>query len=253
MHNQYLDNGFHLFNDDAIAKDLVDAAFKAIPDLFNNKSDTGLAHWGIVKGHEQSALTRVAQPHICSDAFYKLLTQSNIGQHIARVLQCDTVRVWGSQLYYKPKGTDPNLNVGWHRDSQHMPFFKSGVATLWIPLVDVTPQHGALCYISGSHHLNRFETPIGAQVLNLESEATRVQACSSSQWIEKPLTLNRGAFSMHHWDLIHGSKSNHANVARAALSVGIYTEHLQVQASENDYGYKQILNNDFYCPVLFEK
>ncbi|OHU84324.1 MULTISPECIES: phytanoyl-CoA dioxygenase family protein [Pseudoalteromonas] len=253
MHNQFQNEGFHLFDEGAIAVELIDAAFNAIPSLFDNKSDTGLSHWGIAKGHEQGALTRVAQPHICSEAFYNLLTKSDIGTSIAQVLQCSKLRVWGSQLYYKPQGNNPKTNVGWHRDSQHMPFFKSGVATLWIPLIDVTPDSGTLCYVPKSHHLNLFETPTGAQNLDLETEAIRVMEHSTSQWTEHALTLSRGSFSMHQWDLIHGSKANYANMPRAALSVGIYTEHLKVQDTENDYGYKQILDNDFYCPVLFEK
>ncbi|CAH9053004.1 hypothetical protein PSECIP111854_01084 [Pseudoalteromonas sp. CIP111854] len=253
MNNHYQDKGFHLFDDKSIAHKLIDAAFKSIPDLFCNKSDTGLNHWGIVNGHENGALIRVAQPHLCSSAFNNLLIHSHIGQIIAHILKCNKVRVWGSQLYYKPHGVGSRLNVGWHRDSQHMPFFKSGVATLWIPLVDVAPDTGSLCYVSQSHHLHQFETPVGAQALELEKEAMRISNTSQGQWSEHALTLNKGAFAMHHWDLIHGSKSNHSLTPRAALSVGVCTEHLQVKETENDYGYKQILNNDFYCPVLFEK
>ncbi|MBQ4850217.1 phytanoyl-CoA dioxygenase family protein [Pseudoalteromonas sp. MMG012] len=252
MINNYEDLGYSLFNEPTIEHSLLDNALNRIPAIMRGESDTGLENWGIIDG-SSSKLSRVAQPHMCSSAFRTLLVESNIGTKIASILECESVSVWGSQLYLKPPGSSPSFNVGLHRDSQHMPFFKSGIATLWIPLSDVSGKCGSIKYIQHSHNKRLFPCPKGGQELNINAESNRLKLSSNAPYLEQEITLPKGGFSLHHWDLIHGSGQNKTQEIRAALSIGIYTENIQVDLNQLDYGYKSILDNPIYCPNLFKK
>ncbi|MCG7534322.1 phytanoyl-CoA dioxygenase family protein [Pseudoalteromonas sp. OOF1S-7] len=242
--------GFAIFDSQIINHTLLDSAHQQIGRIINGHSDTGQSHWGLVNGIDNNSLTRIAQPHFCSQAFYQLLTESDIGPLIADVLKCRKLKVWGSQLYIKPPGHSPSLNVGWHRDSQHMPFFKSGVATLWIPFSATSLDTGCLKYIGGSQNTKEYVQPLGGQELNLRAETQRLSHFSTGKYSETPVEVPLGGFSLHHWDLIHGSDANTSDKARIALSVGVYTEDLCVDRSTPDYGYSDILNNPRLCPSL---
>ncbi|WP_164517466.1 phytanoyl-CoA dioxygenase family protein [Pseudoalteromonas rubra] len=248
--DNYPTSGFAIFNKQVISSTFLHSACQQIESIISGHSDTGLSHWGLVNGVDNNSLTRIAQPHFCSQAFYTLLTESEFGPLIADVLKCRKLKVWGSQLYIKPAGHSPSLNVGWHRDSQHMPFFKSGVATLWIPFSATSLATGCLKYVGGSQNTKEYIQPLGGQELNLKAETQRLAHFSAGDYSETPVEVPLGGFSLHHWDLIHGSDANTSNSARIALSVGVYTEDLCIDRNTPDYGYAGILNNPRFCPSL---
>ncbi|TMO69075.1 phytanoyl-CoA dioxygenase family protein [Pseudoalteromonas aurantia] len=249
MNSKFKQTGFHLFKGNQININLIKKANESVAEIIKGKTDTGIHHWGLVNG-ENTKLTRIAQPHLCATSFQELLSKSRIGNQIASILGVKKVNVWGCQLYIKPPGNSSLLNVGWHRDSQHMPFFKSGVATLWIPLSKAPPESGSITYVPNSHDFNKYGIVSGANQQNMFVDKQKHSQLFNSSWQEFSLDLEVGEFSMHHWDLIHGSYENTSTVTRTALSVGIFTEDLIVDDTKPNYGYKEILNNSFFCPSL---
>lgn len=96
--------------------------------------DTGVSHWGTSNLDDDTQLQRIGQIHVCDKAINELVTQPIIGQIIAEHLGVKKVKIWGSQLYAKPKASSIGAHVGWHRDSQHVSFYRKGLLTLRIPL-----------------------------------------------------------------------------------------------------------------------
>ena len=56
--------------------------------------------------------------------------------------------------FFKPEGAKP---IPYHQDYSYWPFDRKGCVTLWIALVDLTPEMGPLRYLKGSHR----EGPLG--------------------------------------------------------------------------------------------
>lgn len=190
---------------------------------------------------------------MCSQAFFDLLVKSDIGKVIANATGAKQIKVWGSQLYIKPPSQQQGANVGWHRDSQHILFYPSGVMTLWIPLDGCDSSSGPLSYVPGSHDKTAFATPSGAEQQNLNLEQQKLTAASDKQWRTQDVIVPQGGFSIHHWDLIHGSRENHSDNTRYGLSVGLATEALKVNKQQYDYGYVGLLGRPECCPVLFKQ
>lgn len=251
--NEFNSTGYAIIAQPVIAQNLLEQAKSRIAPIMAGQFDTGNRHWGVVNQDKPDQLQRISQIHLCDHAFHNLLTQSNIGPHIAQQIGAQQIRVWGTQLYIKPPNPDGCANVGWHRDSQHILFYRQGVATVWIPLDHYDSHNGPLTYVKGSHLAGRYNMPIGAQQQDLTHEQGRLCDESQAQWHTEAVKVPLGGFSIHHWDLIHGSGINQAKSSRYALSVGIATEKVELVTEHYDHGFHRILHHPHYCPVLFDQ
>ena len=250
---QFDEDGFVIVNQAILPLDLIRKARERVGQVMQGEFDTGLPHWGSVNLDDPGQLQRIAQIHVCDQAIHQLVTHPQIGEIIARHTGAKQVKIWGTQLYAKPPGSTMGGHVGWHRDSQHIPFYNNGVMTLWIPLAVSDHQSGPLTYLRGSHKTASFEQPAGAQEQNLDLEKLKHQSSSKEvQWEEVETCVPEGGFSIHHWDLIHGSATNQSNQARYAISVGIATDELALIKDPWGYDYHAVLDNPFYCPILYQ-
>jgi len=255
---QYNQNGFAIFDHPVIDIELLQQAKARIQAITNGEYDTGSPHWGFANEHKPEQLQRIAQIHLCDKAFANLLTESRLGEVVGQLVGAKEIKVWGSQLYMKPatKPTTTNqqqANVGWHRDSQHVPFYTSGVVTAWIPLDGCDIQSGPLCYVAQSHNKGSFGMPSGAQQQDLDIEQQHLAECGGIDWHSKAVEVPMGGMSVHHWDLIHGSAVNGSDKPRYGLSVGLATETIAIDSRHYDYGYIGILENPKHCPVIYRQ
>ena len=251
--SSFAERGFVIFKQPIIKPELLNQAKAGLAAINKGDFDRGDAHWGFANQHQPHLLQRIAQIHLCNQAFFDLLVKSDIGKVIAQAIGAKQVKVWGTQLYIKPPSKQQGANVGWHRDSQHIPFYPSGVITLWIPLDGCDQHSGPLTYVTSSHDKTAFAEPTGAERQNLKLEQQKIATSSEKPWHEEDVIVPQGGFSIHHWDLIHGSRENLSNNTRYGLSVGIATEALTIDKQYYDYGYVAILDKPDYCPVLFEQ
>lgn len=251
---QYDKDGFILVNQPVLPVDLVRKARARVEAVIAGEFDTGIAHWGGVNLDDNTQLQRIAQIHICDKTIHQLLSQPVIGELIAAHTGAKKVQIWGSQLYAKPSESSKGGHVGWHRDSQHIAFYRKGLLTLWIPLSESNQTSGPLTYLRGSHKKDTFAQPTGAQEQNLGFDKVRHQDSGRQiDWDEVSVIVPEGGFSFHHWDLIHGSAANQSEQPRYAISVGIATEALELATEQWDYNYHSVLHDPMYCPTLYEE
>ena len=108
-------------------------------------------------------------------------------------------------------------NVGspgttFHQDYSYQPFDRKGCLTLWIALVDLTPEMGPLRYLRGSH----LEGPLGL----IEARDIRdiYPHLRDSEIVAG--TAMKAGDAQAHWDLtIHGAAMNEGPGRRDALAV----------------------------------
>ncbi len=66
----------------------------------------------------------------------------------AQLMGVDGVRLYHDQALYKEAGGG---HTPWHQDQYYWPLDTDHTVTMWMPLVDVTIEMGALTFASGSH------------------------------------------------------------------------------------------------------
>jgi ectoine hydroxylase-related dioxygenase (phytanoyl-CoA dioxygenase family) len=70
------------------------------------------------------------------------------GKIVADLMGVDAVRIYHDQALYKEPGGG---RTPWHQDLYYIPLDGPHVLTLWIPLVDVCAEMGAMHFAAGSH------------------------------------------------------------------------------------------------------
>ncbi len=109
---------------------------------------------------------------------------------------------------------DPGIEAGtfYHQDdSGHLGVDRSGLIQIWIALHDMTPDHGTMRFLSGSHRAG----PLGRQRHTLLEDypaLTRQYAWSP------PLQLRAGDATAHHQFTIHGTPPNVTDEPRIGLT-----------------------------------
>jgi hypothetical protein len=82
----------------------------------------------------------------------------------AALMGVDGVRLYHDQALFKEPGGGP---TPWHQDQFYWPLETDHTITLWMPLVDVSPEMGVMEFASGSHRLGH----LGDFAIGDESEA----------------------------------------------------------------------------------
>ncbi|KZN40620.1 phytanoyl-CoA dioxygenase family protein [Pseudoalteromonas luteoviolacea] len=248
----FKNKGFVCSSLDAIPSDLIESARTAVEEVRLGKYRTGVPPWTSIDQNLPSRLQRITQIHIANHTITELVKSSEVGKLAAEVSGSDTIKVWGSQLFYKPAGSSLGGNVGIHRDSQHVPYFTKGMLIAWIPLHSVDSHNGTINYVNGSHKWQRNLAFTGGDFQNLDQQRSRIQMFCSDTWDETSIKLEAGQFAIHDMHTLHFSSTNESNQDRAALSFGLLTDEAEFNHEAPHYGYGDILNNPALCPTIFD-
>lgn len=246
-------DGCLLLDDIGLPSQLIDDAKNSIYQMLNKQFETDVEPWCFV-GDGKTEVTRLSQIHLSSRHIYNLLTHPNIGKIAADITGSKKIRIWGTQLYYKPAGSGKKGQVGLHRDSQHVPYFKSGVLTAWLPLTNIHSNSGPLIYVKGSHQWDIDLTYSGGHIQDMKSQKSLLRCASSEYlWQESQATIPAGGICFHHMDMLHGSDENTSDEERIAIAFGLITDDATYCPDAEDFGYASILNDEKYCPVIYNK
>ncbi|WP_171043965.1 phytanoyl-CoA dioxygenase family protein [Pseudoalteromonas phenolica] len=234
--------------------ELIKKASSRIIPIISGDYNLNCQPWGINRSKDQTSLVRISQPHLCDSLLKSLICDSSLGRIVAKTTNSKSVRVWGTQLYYKGNATSQTSVVGWHRDAEHMPYFKKGSITAWLPFIDTNEENGTIHYIKGSHKWKSHFVHTGAQIQHWakQNQSLREQAIKSqNSWGITPLHLKIGQFSLHHCKTLHGSSPNYSNTARPALAIGLLLDDYEIDDSVPDYGFANALNDPSISPIIY--
>lgn len=110
--------------------------------------------------------------------------------------------------FFKPEGANP---ITYHQDYSYWPFDRKGCVTLWIALVDLTPEMGPLRYLKGSH----LEGPLG--LIEETDIRDRYPHLRDSE-VVGGVAMKAGD-TQAHWELtLHGSARNKGPGRREAVA-----------------------------------
>jgi ectoine hydroxylase-related dioxygenase (phytanoyl-CoA dioxygenase family) len=131
----------------------------------------------------------------------------------AALLGVERVRLYHDQALYKEAGGG---HTPWHQDQYYWPLDTDKTITMWMPLVDVTPESGPMVFGDGTHRLGH----LGAHAISDESDAVFDQAVA-----ERGISLTTyghvaaGDATFHSGWTLHRAGANHTDQVREVMTV----------------------------------
>lgn len=197
---QYEKDGYLMFPDvlDAglmqEAKEHVDWLINKNPDLRPENLHTNLIH---------------------DDPFWLRLVSDDRLLDIAQAFVGPDIALFASHYICKPAYN--GQPVLWHQDGSYWPLEPMKVITLWLAVDDSTTENGCMRVIPGTHKLQLQEMKGSFEVENVLGSEIEKEFVDESKAVD--LVLKSGGVSIHHPNIIHGSKANLSPHRRCGLTI----------------------------------
>ena len=146
----------------------------------------------------------------------------------AELLGVDGVRVYHDQALLKEPGGGL---TPWHQDQHYWPLVTDHTLTMWIPLVDVTPEMGTMHFASGSH----VDGYLGDLPISDESEVKFEQFIQQRGYTKVPgAAMAAGDATFHYGWTLHGAPGNASTRNREVMTIIWYPDSTLVGPLDND-------------------
>jgi len=168
------------------------------------------------------ALKRFEFAHTKLGWAYDLATHPPVLDTVARLIGDDIV-VWGTLILSKPPRDE--TFIAWHQDGAYAEFLGDAPSvSAWIALSDSTAESGCMRVVPGSHarKLAHAETHHPLNMLDYGHEVAA--EVDEAQAVD--VELRAGEMSIHHIDIVHGSKPNRASWWRTGFIVRYTTPRM---------------------------
>lgn len=150
-----------------------------------------------------------------NDPFWLRLVSDKRLLDIAETFIGPDIALFASHYISKPAFN--GQPVLWHQDGSYWPLEPMKVITLWLAVDDSIVENGCLRVIPGSHKIKLQEMKGSFEVENVLSSEIEKEFVDESKAVD--LILKSGSVSIHHPNIIHGSKANHSPHRRAGLTI----------------------------------
>ncbi len=144
-----------------------------------------------------------------------------------QLLGANSVRVYHDQALVKEPGGG---HTPWHQDAIYWPIDGTRCVTMWMPLVDVTPEMGVMTFVDGSN-----AGELGQEAISDDSEVhfdglvTRTEAKLSV-----PVAMSAGDATFHGGWTLHKAGANTSSITREVMTVIYFASDLIVQTPTNE-------------------
>ncbi|WP_054025290.1 phytanoyl-CoA dioxygenase family protein [Bacillus sp. FJAT-28004] len=200
LHNKYENKGYLTFPD-VLDAELMGEAKEHVQWLINKNSNL-----------------RPEQLHtnlIHDDPFWLRLISDDRLLDIAQTFIGPDIALFASHYICKPAFT--GQPVLWHQDGSYWPLEPMKVITLWLAVDDSTTENGCMRVIPETHRLQLQEMKGSFEVDNVLSSEIEKKFVDESKAVD--LILKSGSVSIHHPNIIHGSKANLSPERRCGLTI----------------------------------
>jgi ectoine hydroxylase-related dioxygenase (phytanoyl-CoA dioxygenase family) len=156
------------------------------------------------------------QVHLHFRWAYDLVTDARILDVVEAILGPD-ILVHSTTIFGKRPGDE--RYVSWHQDGYYMNLDRPAFVSAWVALTDSDTDNGCLRVIPGSHHPGRLphgETARSAKNLLASGMEVGIEV-DEREAVD--LVLRPGQASLHHVDVIHGSRANESGRPRVGVAI----------------------------------
>jgi hypothetical protein len=161
------------------------------------------------------------------DGVRRFVLARRFGQIAADLLGVEGVRVYHDQALLKEPGGGI---TPWHQDQHYWPLDTDNTITMWVPLVDATPEMGTMRFASGSHLAGYLgDMPIGDDSERKFEEYIR----SRGYRIAPGAAMKAGDATFHYGWTLHGAPANATDRAREVMTVIWFADGARVTQPDN--------------------
>jgi ectoine hydroxylase-related dioxygenase (phytanoyl-CoA dioxygenase family) len=233
----------------------TDHCKRSLEKIINGLYETGKPpenrFWEI--GDGEHSIIKIDKPHLCDQNVWNFITNKSFGLALSNLTKSKKIKIWHSQLVWKPTSKGSSGNAGWHRDAQYWPFWsEKGLYTAWIALTDVRSSSGPVKYICNS---NRWDKIDGLDFFKKDlKNQNRILTKNKSTFNVVDSILNKGQVSVHKSLTYHSSGSNRDLNPRVGLVVHFCNENSRrVSVKGENKNYLNYLQDEIFAPVIYEK
>jgi hypothetical protein len=145
----------------------------------------------------------------------------------ADLLGVEGVRVYHDQALLKEPGGGI---TPWHQDQHYWPLDTDNTITMWMPLVDVSPEMGLMRFASGSH----IDGYIGDMPISDDSEQKLEKYIQGRGFkIVACVAMKAGDATFHYGWTLHGAPANSTDRTREVMTVIWYADGARVTDPDN--------------------
>jgi ectoine hydroxylase-related dioxygenase (phytanoyl-CoA dioxygenase family) len=156
------------------------------------------------------------------EAVARFTLSSRFARVAAALLGVERVRLYHDQALYKEAhgGHTP-----WHQDQYYWPLDTDKTITMWMPLVDVTPESGPLTFGDGTHRLGY----LGSHHISDESDAVFDAAVRERQIALTTYDrVDAGDATFHSGWTLHRAGANHTDEMRDVMTIIYFADGTRV-------------------------
>lgn len=202
--------------------------------VFNNVLDSDLMQeakehidWLIAK-YPGVRPERLGKDYVKDDAFWVRLVSDDRLLDIAEQFIGPNIALFASHYVSKP--AYDGQPVLWHQDGSYWPLQPMNVVSLWLAVDDSLPENGCMRVIPQTHTMQLQEMKKSTQVENVLESEVDPSLVDESKAVD--IVLKSGSVSVHHPNIIHGSKANHSPLRRCGLTIRYIPTSTRIIAEE---------------------
>jgi len=186
-------------------------------------------------GAEGGAFRVLWNPQIWNAAFQDYVWDSGVSRAAASLLADDDLRLMTAEVWAKDPGAEEPIK--WHNDISYYPWREADICSVWLALVDVSPEMSAMRFVPGSHRWKRMFKPHvpsagGDSKARFESAPFEELPDFAGLSDRFPGLINEKIFDMKAGDAVaftgwtlHHTGANRSPKRRIAYSVRFLGEH----------------------------
>jgi ectoine hydroxylase-related dioxygenase (phytanoyl-CoA dioxygenase family) len=145
----------------------------------------------------------------------------------ADLLGTESVRIYHDQALVKEPGGG---HTPWHQDAVYWPIDGTRCVTMWMPLVDITPEMGVMTFVNGSNSV-----ALGDEAISDDSEAHFDSLVSrTAAKLSIPVSMSAGDATFHGGWTLHKAGANVSAITREVMTVIYFASDLTVQTPINE-------------------
>jgi ectoine hydroxylase-related dioxygenase (phytanoyl-CoA dioxygenase family) len=173
------------------------------------------------------AFLQVMNLWVNDEATRKFVLARRFAKIAAELMGADGVRLYHDQALYKEAGGG---HTPWHQDQYYWPLDTSITVTMWMPLVDVSIEMGALTFASGSHKTGF----LGHIEISDESEAIYDRLVREKGYPIHNDVMRAGDATFHSGWTLHSAPGNASDTDREVMTVIYFPDGVRVMQNPDN-------------------
>lgn len=174
------------------------------------------------------AFLQIANLWETDPAAARFVTARRFAQVAADLMGVDGVRLYHDQALFKEPGGGPTF---WHQDQYYWPIDTVNTITMWMPLVNVSLDMGALTFATGSHQAGC----VASMAISTESHQAIEEYLATRDFPIAREAMCAGDATFHSGWTLHMAPGNNTDLMREIMTVIYVADGARIVEPDNPH------------------